>query len=140
MSTLRTLGAAALIAPLILVAPPATYAGSQPAQLTRVIADCVHPTVEPRQVFAACGDANEWAVIKRYGSWRTNQAWGSGRLFRNDCDPTCADGTVRSYRATFRFHRVVETRRGPLFTRLGVTYMQGGEEHDVELTLPRRPI
>jgi hypothetical protein len=34
----------------------------------------------------------------------------------------------------------VETRRGPLFTRLGVTYMKGGEEHNVQLPLPRRPL
>lgn len=142
MSTLRTTAAAAavLLVPLLLAVPAPTYAGLPTAEPTRAISDCVHPKVKPHKVMTACGDANEWATIKSYGSWRADEAWGNGRLHMNDCDPDCASGTMRAYRATFRFHRVRDTRNGPLFTRLGVTYMQGGEQHNVELTLPRRPI
>lgn len=144
MSSLRTTAVAAgtLVAAL-LVAVPATMtsssAGMQGTPQTRVIANCEKPRVEPHRIVSACGDGNEWAYVKEYGSWGHKVAWGHGRLHMNDCDPDCASGTMRSYKATFRLHRVVDTHRyGPLFTRLGVTYMQGGEEHNVELSLPRR--
>ena len=127
--------AGALVVPASTSAEPARETGK-----THVIADCVHRTVKPRKVIATCGDANVYAVVKRYGSWRAQQAWGSGRLHMNDCDPSCAEGTFHSYRATFRFHRVVDTRHGPLFTRLGVTWMQGGEQQNAEYSLPRRPL
>lgn len=119
---------------------PARTGSGTHAEKTRVIADCAHRKVKPRKVIATCGDAGEWAVIKRYGSWKAKVAWGSGRLHLNDCDPTCADGTDHSYRATFRFHRVVDTDAGPMFSRLGVTYVMGGEQHNAELRLPVRPL
>ncbi|WP_343906670.1 hypothetical protein [Nocardioides aquiterrae] len=127
--------AGALLVPASTSAQPAreTTAGR-----THVIADCVHRTVKPRKVIATCGDANVYAVVKRYGSWRAEEAWGSGRLHLNDCDPSCAEGTFHSYRATFRFHRVVDTRHGPLFTRLGATWLQGGEQQNAQYSLPRR--
>jgi hypothetical protein len=118
-----------------------TTAGTAPAGPTRVISDCVHTRVKPHKIVSACGDGNEWAFIKDYGSWGRKQAWGHGRLHLNDCDPSCAEGTMRSYQATFRLHRVVRTEEhGRLFTRLGVTYLKGGEQHNVELALPRRPL
>ena len=132
--------AVALAGALLVPASTSAQPPRETAVRTHVIADCVHRTVKPRKVIATCGDANVYAVVKRYGSWRAKQAWGSGRLHLNDCDPSCAEGTFHSYRATFRFHRVVDTRHGPLFTRLGVTWMQGGEQQNAEYSLPRRPL
>ena len=132
--------AGALVVPASTSAQPSAQPAGETGGKTHVIADCVHRTVKPRKVIATCGDAGVYAVVKRYGSWRAQQAWGSGRLHLNDCDPSCAEGTFHSYRATFRFHRVVDTRRGPLFTRLGVTWIQGGEEKNAEYSLPRRPL
>ena len=139
MHLLRRLATAAVVLAATIAVLPDSSAAPVPQQ-TRVIADCVHRSVEPHKVISACADANEYAVVKRYGSWDNKQAWGSGRLHLNDCKPTCAGGTMRSYKATFRFHRVVDTRRGPLFTRLGVTYVKGGEQHDTQLALPRRSL
>lgn len=140
MHPLRRLATAAVVLAATIAVLPGGATAARAPQQTRVIADCVHRTVEPRKVISACADANEYAVVKRYGSWGDQEAWGSGRLHLNDCKPTCAGGTMRSYKATFRFHRVVETRHGPLFTRLGVTYIKGGEQHDTQLSLPRRPL
>lgn len=140
MSPLRILAATALAGALLLPAP-ATNADMASTGPTRVISNCVDAKIQPHKIVSACGDGNEWAYVKDYGSWGRKNAWGRGRLHMNDCDPTCADGTMRSYKATFRLHRVVDTEdHGRLFTRLGVTYLQGGEEHNVELTLPRRAL
>ena len=144
MSTVRTFAVAAIaLAGTLFVAVPAngTHAarGMQEGQPTKVIADCSTASYKPHRIVSACGDGNEWAYVKEYGSWGHKVAWGHGRLHLNDCDPSCAEGTMHSYKATFRLHRVVTTHAyGPLFTRLGVTYMQGGEEKNVELALPRR--
>ena len=141
MRTLRAPVVVALALAAALVVPASTTSAA-PARgttpKTQVIADCVHRSIEPRKVIATCGDGNVYAVVTSYGSWRRKQAWGQGRLHMNDCDPSCAEGTFHSYRATFRFHRVVDTSHGRLFTRLGVTYVQGGEQHDAEYSLPRR--
>lgn len=140
MRTLRISAVAALVGALLLPAP-ATNADMASTGPTRVISDCMHAKLKPHKIISACGDGNEWATIKDYGSWGPNQAWGHGRLHRNDCKPSCAEGTMRAYRATFRLHRVVETDDyGNLFSRLGVTYMQGGEEHNVQLALPTRAL
>ena len=139
MSTLRvSLLATAALAGAFLVPAPAPAA--TPREKTEVIANCADRSVEPRKVIATCGDGNVYATIASYGSWRRKQALGEGRLHMNDCDPSCAGGTFHSYRATFRLYRVVDTRKGPLFTRLGVTYFQGGEEHEAHYVLPRRPL
>ena len=127
--------AAALLAP---VSATSAHPARQTAEKTRVIADCVHRSIEPRKIVATCADGGVYAVVRSYGSWRRAQALGEGRLHMNDCDPSCAEGTFHSYKATFRLYRVVSTSHGPLFTRLGVTYVQGGEEHDAHYVLPRR--
>lgn len=146
MSPLRIPGAAALaLIGALLVSAPAHSAdstrGMQSGPPTKVISNCAQATYKPHKIVSACGDGNEWAYVKEYGSWGAKVAWGHGRLHMNDCEPSCAEGTMRSYPATFRLHRVVNTHRdGALFTRLGVTYMKGGEEHNAELPLPRRAL
>lgn len=134
----------ALLSALALVGPnPGADAAGAHGEVTghtRVIGDCVHRTIEPRKVVSACADSGEYAVIARYGSWHRRQAWGSGHLVINDCSPDCAEGAFHHYPATFRFHRVVDTEAGPIFSRLGVTYVRGGREHDTELFLPTRPL
>jgi hypothetical protein len=139
MNILRPLALGAVTLLTALTLPAAATAAPGPDS-PQVIGDCAHRSVMPRKVIATCADGNEWAIIKQYDTWGKRQATGSGRLHMNDCDPSCAGGTFRSYRATFRFYRVVDTAKGPLFTRLGVTYVQGGEQHDVQLSLPRRPL
>lgn len=130
--------AAALLAPVSATSARAAQPARRTAEKTRVIADCVHRSIEPRKIVATCADGGVYAVVRSYGSWRRAQALGEGRLHMNDCDPSCAEGTFHSYRATFRLSRVVGTSHGPLFTRLGVTYIQGGEEHNAHYALPRR--
>lgn len=143
MST-RTL-AAAVAAAAALVAPGAAHAGPAPERGvqgdTEVIADCQHATQVPRKVLPACGDANEYARVTDWRSWTRHQARGSGTFVVNDCTPTCAAGTFRRYPATFSLHRVRTGADGTrLFTRLGVTYVRGGEQRNVTLALPRTPL
>ncbi|MEP9362575.1 hypothetical protein ABLE68_06380 [Nocardioides sp. CN2-186] len=140
MDRFRSLASAAFVLAATVAALPASATAAPAEPQTRVIADCVHRKVEPRTVVPFCADGNVWAVIKRYGSWGHQVAWGSGRLHMNDCDPSCSAGTVHSYQATFRLYRVVETRSGPMFTRLGVTYVKGGEQKNVHYSLPKNPL
>ncbi|QIG41360.1 hypothetical protein G5V58_20895 [Nocardioides anomalus] len=129
-------GLVAALAPTAQAAPRAGIQGD-----TQVIADCQHATQVPRKVLSACGDADEYARITDWRSWTRHQARGSGTLVVNDCEPTCAAGTFRRYPATFSLHRV---RTGPtgtrLFTRLGVTWVQGGEQRNTTLPLPTAPL
>ncbi|WP_395696382.1 hypothetical protein [Nocardioides sp.] len=149
MTILRApvLVAVALLGALLVSAPgssatsPASErSAASAAARTRVIADCAHRSIKPHHVVVTCADAGVYAVVKSYGSWRATAALGQGRLHLNDCEPSCADGTFHSFPATFRFHRVVHTSHGPLFTRLGVTYVRGGEQRNAQYSLPRRPL
>ena len=141
MKILRaSLLALALLVGALALPGAATSAVPAAAGRTRVIADCAHRTVEPRKVVITCGDGNIYVTVRTYGSWKARWALGQGRLHINDCRPSCAGGTFHSYPATFRFHRVVRTAHGRLFTRLGVTYVKGGEQRNREYALPRRPL
>jgi hypothetical protein len=142
MSIRTPLAVAAAAAALALAAPAAQAAPSTGIRGdTQVIADCQHATQVPRKILSACGDANEYAKVTDWRSWTRHQARGSGVLVVNDCEPTCAAGTFRRYPATFSLHRV---RTGPdgtrVFTRLGVTWVQGGEQRNATLPLLKAPI
>lgn len=137
-----------LVAALALAGPAASAAPATPTPTptgvrghTEVIGDCQHATQTPRQVISACGDLNSVAVITHYDSWTGHQARGAGVFKVNPCTPDCAHGTLVRYPATFGLHRVVTTKDGTrLFTRLGITYVENGEQHDVTLVLPTAPV
>ena len=73
MTILRApvLVAVALAGALLVPASTSAQPARETAGRTHVIADCVHRTVKPRKVIATCGDANVYAVVKRYGSMDT---------------------------------------------------------------------
>lgn len=76
---------------------------------TRVTHSCDDAKREPRRILLECyfdggpdsGDEtsrNDWVNRLEWKMWGARKAVGHGIFHRNDCDPTCADGTVRRQR------------------------------------------
>lgn len=68
------------------------------------------------------GDGGDYGKI-RWTKFRRSGARGDGRIFINDCVPTCADGTFSNWRAAIRARRVRKGR----YTRLSARYERDGE-------------
>ena len=119
-------------------AGPDTSAG-RAVQRTRVVAGCTHLAVKPRRVVVTCADGGIYVVFRHYRFWTRTAAQGRGVYWINDCKPSCAGGTFHHYRAHLRLARVVNTRRGPVFSRLHVRYSAKGTVHRVGYGLPTRP-
>jgi hypothetical protein len=138
-TTLSVLSAAALCA------PTAASAGTpNPDAIeghTQVVANCTTYKQVPRKVVGACGDLNTVAIVRDWTTWTGHQARGKGTLVVNDCTPDCASGTFHRYPATFGLRKVVTTADGTrVFSRLGVTYVMGGEPRNTTIALPTTPL
>jgi len=59
----------------------------------------------------------------RWTKFRQSGARGAGRVFINDCDPSCAGGTFSNWKAVIRASQVRKGR----FTRLSASYERDGE-------------
>ncbi|MXG89201.1 hypothetical protein [Nocardioides flavescens] len=143
MTTPARLLAAVLSSPLALTAT-AHAASAAPAPgvegQTQVVANCTAYRQTPRRVIGACADAGAIAVVRDWTSWTAHQARGTGTWVVNTCEPDCAAGDVERYPATFSLHRVRTVDGTRVFTRLGVTYVEGGEQRNETVALPRTPI
>jgi hypothetical protein len=135
--------AAVLATPLALTATATAHAapGGQGVQGdTQVVAGCTAYKQVPRRVIGACADAGAIAVVKDWSSWTAHQARGEGTWIVNTCEPNCAAGDVERHPATFSLHRVRSVDGTKVFTRLGVTYVEDGEQRNETVALPRTPI
>ena len=73
---------------------PAPHAAAPGAP---VLVDCTnHARVQPRQFVLTCADGNDYLSRMRWAAW-TSHAFGAGLERINDCVPSCAKGTFRSY-------------------------------------------
>lgn len=86
------------------------------------IVDCVNVvgTEGPRSVSLACGDNNDRLSDLTWTGWG-RPATATGTEWANDCDPSCADSTVRPHRVRV----TADTRRScgynlTVYTRLRV--------------------
>lgn len=61
-----------------------------------VIVDCHGARANPATFNHLCGDNSDYLTSMRWVSWK-NVAYGSGVEHLNDCNPTCAGGTVYTY-------------------------------------------
>jgi hypothetical protein len=88
-----------------------------------VVVNCEHRAViAPRTFILTCADANDYLAGLRWVSWRT-EAFGTGVEHINTCNPNCAAGHFRRYRALITLWRPRHLRRGLLeFTRLTEVY------------------
>lgn len=87
------------------------------------IVDCVNVvgTEGPRSVSLACGDNNDRLSDLTWTGWESPRATATGTEWANDCDPSCADSTVRPHRVRV----TADTRRScgynlTVYTRLRV--------------------
>jgi hypothetical protein len=79
----------------------ASLTASSPA----VVAGCAgKPLVRPPTIMLACDDGNAYLSGLRWATWQSS-ATGTGTWRINDCIPTCATGTFRSFAATVKLWR-----------------------------------
>lgn len=115
-----------LVAALVVVA---TVAAAATAAAPPRLAGCVPgstPTVRPKKIIVACGDANFYFTKLVWSSWNGKQAVASGTATLNDCKPYCAAGHFHSYRATVTLARPRACSNGEReFTRMGWRFVSG---------------
>ena len=60
--------------------------------------DCLHLRTAPKSILFACGDGNYYVDHLTWTRWHTWKASGFGLFHKNDCKPSCAEGTFHSVR------------------------------------------
>jgi len=116
-----------VIAVVVLAAALAGLGGtSTAAGPAPKLAGCVPgspPTVRPRAIIVACGDANFYFTNLAWSAWSAVQAKASGVAHLNDCRPYCAAGHFHTYRAIVTLSRPRTCTNGAReFTRLAWRY------------------
>jgi hypothetical protein len=106
---------AALLATAL--ALPAAHAAPVPK-----LAGCVPgatPTVRPKEVIVACGDANFYFTNLRWSAWNATRAVAAGIAHLNDCKPYCAAGHFHTYAIALTLTRPHTCKSGNReFTRM----------------------
>ena len=126
MRTGRTFLTAAIAVAVLLAAtatataePQATASGKLPL----LIANCLKPKFEPRDVIFACGDASFGIRNVTWSTWSQKTALGSGVGEVNDCNPSCVQGQTKNGPMDIRLNKPRTCRNGRrLFTQLTFTW------------------
>ena len=120
MTRARLAIAASALLALTAAAAPAAHAATTADASTTSLVDCGGaPTVRPKTVVLACGDAG--VLIRRitWSSWNATGATGTGTLVENLCVPTCAAGNVATYKGVTLTLRGVTSSNGvSIFSRM----------------------
>jgi hypothetical protein len=106
MRTAALLAAAAAAA----AALPAAHAAQVPK-----LAGCIPgatPTVRPKEIIVACGDANFYFTNLKWASWNAARATAGGIAHLNDCKPYCAAGHFHTYRIAVTLSRPQSCKSG----------------------------
>jgi hypothetical protein len=70
-------------------------------------------------IIIGCGDGGVYLGVRRWSSWTSKAAAGSGVAYINRCTPACAAGNFITYRVTLRLFRPRRCSNGRVeFTRL----------------------
>jgi len=113
MSGAAVLGAAivaAAVVPAAGAAPVPKLAGCVPGAM---------PTVRPKEIIVACGDANFYFTNLRWSAWNAIRAVAAGVAHLNDCKPYCAAGHFHTYRIAVTLTRPQSCKNGNReFTRM----------------------
>ena len=83
------------IVAVVFAAAIAVAAGAATTPTT--IPDCFSQEVAPRDLVLACGDGNFAFSDLAWTSWGSETATATGEAHANDCNPSCVDGTSRTY-------------------------------------------
>jgi hypothetical protein len=78
--------------------------------------------VRPKTIVLACGDGNAVATALHWSTWSRSRAEATGVLKQNTCHPDCADGTFKSYPATFTLFDVVRTDSRRYFVKITIAF------------------
>ncbi|NEY33772.1 hypothetical protein GTU99_16450 [Streptomyces sp. PRKS01-65] len=91
-----------------------------------VLVDCQgRPGVRPGDFLLACGDGNSRLTSLEWKSWEATAAVAEGVNLVNDCEPSCAAGTFRSYTVVVRLDGARSWEKQPdlyQYTRMTLTY------------------
>lgn len=91
------------------------------------LAGCVPgstPSVRPRQVIVACGDANFYFTNLAWSAWNAKHAVAGGIAHLNDCKPYCAAGHFHTYKVVVTLTRPRACTNGAHeFTRMSWRYL-----------------
>ena len=80
----------------------------------------------------ACGDGYELIAHTHWRSWGHEAALGTTNYANNRCEPACVDDSMVVHPdSQVRLYDVVQTARGPVFTRARITYHAGGRTYTV---------
>jgi hypothetical protein len=102
--------------------------GAVPAsaqEATSYYSDCgTALAIKPRTITVFCADGGMVVQRIRWSRWNQQGATGtSRRALVNDCEPSCADGTVHRYRVRLKLSRPQACANGQLaFRRLSATF------------------
>lgn len=122
---LRVVVALALLVAAV-AATQAPAAASAPAGTgDRVLfaANCRTPVFKPKRIIVTCADANFVVQGINWSSWTSVRATGRGVARVNDCNPSCAAGTFRSYPVRVTLSRPTLCRSGlTQFVRIAVRF------------------
>jgi hypothetical protein len=120
---------AALVSVITLLLGGATLASSSAAAASGTgVVDCAGTIVErPHEFVITCADAGVMIQKITWKSWTNARAIGKGTLVWNTCLPkTCVDGIVQTYKATIRLGRPASGPNAAVFTRITLTFPNGG--------------
>ena len=113
------------LAVLLIVATVGAAASS--AATPPKLAACVPgspPTVRPKKIIVACGDANFYFTKLAWSAWNAKQATAAGTATLNDCKPYCAAGHFHSYKAAVTLSRPRTCANGEReFTRMSWRFL-----------------
>jgi hypothetical protein len=91
---------------------------------TYVSHNCTGMKIKPRRILFACGGDNFYAKKLRWRSWHKHRAVGRGKFHKNDCDPSCAEGSfhARKGRLVLRGRMYCEEKDKHSYARARIRY------------------
>jgi hypothetical protein len=114
---------------VVLAAAALAGAASAAAPLPRLLGCDGKPLLRPTgTVVLACADANSELRATHWTSWGRTSAVGTTELGLNLCNPNCASSRMSFFpHSRVRLSAVKQTKLGPLFSRVTVTYVLHGK-------------
>lgn len=84
--------------------------------------DCQNNVYKPKSFVVTCADANFVVKDVEYSHYGKKTAHGTGTASINTCNPSCVEGTFKSYPVQFTLSRVRQCGDVPQFRRLKLTF------------------
>ena len=130
---------AALAVPAL--ALPASSGASTSRTTTPKILTCTNTTVSrPSNFVISCADAGAALTKTHWSTWNAMGATGTTTFALNLCTPYCAASPISHFvGSTVRLSAPVTTKRGRLFSKLVVRYIEHGKAHTFSFSWTGEP-